>query len=126
MKELRAESEKASFKEDAEKYIEELARSFNREVYENIERLCREILNKWKNKKNIYICGNGGSAANAVHIANDLSYGVGNYNKKEEHYAIKIEALTANTSIVTCLGNDTGYKNIFSHQIKTKGEEDDR
>ena len=38
---------------------------------------------------------------------------------------MKVEALPANASVVTCLGNDMGYENIFAQQIETKGEKGD-
>ena len=66
------------------------------------------------NKKNIFICGNGGSAANAMHIANDFIYGAG----KNLWKRFKIEALSSNSSVITCLANDIGYENIYSEQIK--------
>jgi D-sedoheptulose 7-phosphate isomerase len=68
----------------------------------------------------LYICGNGGSAANAIHLANDFTFGIhpgGN--------ALKVEALAANSSILTCLGNDIGYENIFSHQLTVKAQPQD-
>ena len=74
--------------------------------------------------KSIYICGNGGSAANALHIANDLIYGVRN-NNKDLYKTAKIEALPANSSVVTCLANDIGYERIYSYQLECKGVKDD-
>ncbi|CCQ09746.1 putative phosphoheptose isomerase [Pseudoalteromonas luteoviolacea B = ATCC 29581] len=73
-----------------------------------------------QNRNRIYICGNGGSAGNALHIANDFSFGI-NPNGP----TMDIEALPANTSVVTCLANDIGYENIFSYQIKNKGKPGD-
>ena len=81
--------------------------------YQKIENLALDIVNVWKNGFTIYICGNGGSATNANHIANDLIYGVNKTGR-----GIKIHSLCANDSILTCLANDTGYENIFSKQLK--------
>jgi len=69
----------------------------------------------------LYICGNGGSAGNAQHLANDFLYGI-SPNKAN---AIRVEALSANSAVLTCLGNDIGYKNIFSHQLKVKAKSGD-
>lgn len=63
----------------------------------------------------IYLCANGGSAANAMHIVNDFVYGY-----MDETRRFDIEALTANTAILTCLGNDIGFEKIFSHQLENK------
>jgi D-sedoheptulose 7-phosphate isomerase len=86
-----------------------------------ILKLVNEIEIVWKNSSNIFICGNGGSAGNANHIANDFLYGVG----KTNGIGVKIESLSANPAVITCLANDTGYENIFSEQIKVKGKEGD-
>ena len=88
---------------------------------EEIKNLVHCLEDCWKNEKNIFICGNGGSAGNANHIANDLLYGAGKLNGK----GLKIESLCANPSVITCLANDTGYENIFSEQLKVKGKEGD-
>ena len=68
-------------------------------------------------KKKIFICGNGGSAANANHIEIDLLN-----NKK---LPINISSLNSNSSVITCLANDYGYENIFSKQIENKGKKGD-
>ena len=81
-------------------------------IDQDIDGLYKELLISWKNKKNIFLCGNGGSAGNANHIANDLIYGAGISNKS----GLKVESLSANPSVITCLANDTGYENIYSEQ----------
>lgn len=86
-----------------------------------VHKLAKDIRLAWKEGKHVFLCGNGGSAANAIHIANDLLYLMAKNKKK----GIKVTALTANQSILTCLGNDIGYENIFSFQLETLGEEGD-
>ncbi|MDB9983851.1 SIS domain-containing protein [Candidatus Pelagibacter sp.] len=86
-----------------------------------IEKLADDLYKSWKLRKNIYICGNGGSAANAIHIANDFIYGAG----KSLGKGFKVEALSSNSSVITCLANDIGYENIYSEQIRVKGEKGD-
>lgn len=73
------------------------------------------------NGKNIFLCGNGGSAGNAIHLANDFLYGVGKKNGR----GLKVEALSANPAVITCLANDVGYDFIYSEQLKVKGSPDD-
>ena len=85
-----------------------------------VSTICQWLTVLKQQKKTLYICGNGGSAANAIHIANDLTFGI-----SPEGDAIKVEALSANSSILTCLGNDIGYEKIFSHQLKVKGTKGD-
>jgi len=75
----------------------------------------------WDNKRNIFLCGNGGSAANAIHLANDFIYGAG----VKKGGGLKVEALSSNPAVLTCLANDIGYENIFSEQLNVKGSEGD-
>ena len=67
----------------------------------------------WKNRHNVYFCGNGGSAGNAVHLANDFVYGIA----KKTGGGIKASALSANQSVITCFANDVGYDSIYSEQL---------
>lgn len=90
-----------------------------------VECLAKDLQKSWQEKRSVYICGNGGSAGNAIHLANDLIYGIGQTKTSGLRCGLKIEALPANASVVTCLGNDIGYENIFAQQIATKGEKGD-
>lgn len=75
----------------------------------------------WKNGRAIYLCGNGGSAGNAMHLANDLIYGVGVNNGG----GLRVEALSSNTAVLTCLANDIGYDQIYAEQLRVKALPDD-
>jgi len=79
------------------------------------------IKQAWQSGNKIYLCGNGGSAGNAIHIANDFIYGAGKSSGK----GISVEALSANPAVLTCLANDIGFDDIYSEQIKVKGNADD-
>jgi D-sedoheptulose 7-phosphate isomerase len=70
----------------------------------------------------LYICGNGGSAGNAIHLANDFNYGI---DKDNGGVGLRVEALPANSSIITCIANDEGYEHIFSQQLKVKANPGD-
>ena len=90
----------------------------------NLEKLCLLSDCLWdilQSQKQVFLCGNGGSAANAIHIANDFIYGIG----KGSYPGMKVHALTANQSILTCLANDVSYSEIFSYQLKALGQKDD-
>ena len=86
-----------------------------------INRLKEALKDAWLTKKKVFICGNGGSAGNAVHLANDFNYGI----DKKGGIGLRVEALPANTSVITCLGNDEGYDSIFSQQLKVKADAGD-
>jgi D-sedoheptulose 7-phosphate isomerase len=76
--------------------------------------LARAMQDCWREDRSLYLCGNGGSAGNAVHLANDFVYGIA----KGKGPGMRAHALPANTSILTCLANDVDYSEIFSAQLK--------
>ena len=92
----------------------------NEQILENIEKIAKCIVEAYKLDKKVYICGNGGSAADAQHFAAEL---VGRYliNRK----ALPAVAFTTDTSILTAIGNDFGYDEIFKRQVEGFVEEGD-
>jgi len=68
----------------------------------------------------VYICGNGGSAADAQHIAAEL---IGRFER--ERRPLPVVALTANTSVITSIANDYGYKDVFVKQVEALAGEGD-
>lgn len=68
----------------------------------------------------VLVFGNGGSAADAQHFAAEL---VGRY--EGDRRALAAVALTADTSVVTAVGNDYGYAHVFARQIEALGREGD-
>ena len=114
-----------TFKKSAFNYLERLQECFNTTNLEAVEKLANELYQAWVDGRNVYICGNGGSAANAIHIANDLIYGIGACGGGNKLPGLRIEALSANSGVITCLANDTGYENIYSHQIEVKSKKND-
>ena len=73
-----------------------------------------ELISARKRKAAVFVAGNGGSAANANHLAADLIYGANSSGKG----SFRVHALSANSSVLTCLGNDTGYENVFAKQLE--------
>ena len=61
----------------ANDYLGRLNNAFDDQIFLQIEKLSNDLKNIWIKKKNLFICGNGGSAANAIHMANDFHYGIG-------------------------------------------------
>ena len=86
-----------------------------------IEKFAHSLLKTWQEGRQLFICGNGGSAGNAIHIANDFIYGI----SKKYGSALKVHALTANSSVMTCLANDEGYDKIFSYPLAVQANEGD-
>lgn len=80
---------------------------------EKIAAAAEMITKALKNGGTVYICGNGGSAADAQHIAGEL---VGRFTR--ERKAIAAVALSADTSILTSVANDYGYEKVFARQVE--------
>ena len=115
-----------NFSQRAQEYLETLNGCFTAEHFAAIEHLASDLLEAWKKNRQVFICGNGGSAANALHISNDFHYGIGAAHHKEENYpGLRVEALTSNVAVISCLANDTGYENIYSNQLKVKANSSD-
>jgi len=86
-------------------------------LVEKAGEICIEAL---KNGGKIILCGNGGSAADAQHIAAELS---GRF--KKERKALAGIAITTDTSALTAIGNDYGYEFVFSRQLEAIGQKRD-
>ena len=87
---------------------------------ENIVKIARLITTALKNGGRVFFCGNGGSAADAQHIAAELS---GRYLMNRP--ALDAEALHCNTSALTAIANDFGYEDIFARQVQAFGRAGD-
>lgn len=86
----------------------------------DIKKACETAVATLKAGGKILLCGNGGSAADAQHIAAELT---GRY--KTERGALAGIALTTDTSALTAIGNDYGYELVFSRQLEALGREGD-
>lgn len=83
--------------------------------------LADDMLTCWKDGRRVFLCGNGGSAGNAIHLANDFLYGIA----KKTGGGLKVMALSANAAVLTCLANDVGYEHIFSEQLAVHAQKGD-
>ncbi|HJD96933.1 D-sedoheptulose 7-phosphate isomerase [Mailhella massiliensis] len=86
----------------------------------DVEKIVRTCTTALKNGNKILFCGNGGSAAQAQHLAAEL---VGRY--KKERRAMAALSLTVDTSNITAIGNDYGYDDIFRRQLEGLGQKGD-
>ena len=82
--------------------------------------LAEKIANAFTNDRKLMLCGNGGSAADSQHIAAEF---VNRFML--ERPPLPALALTTDTSIITCIGNDYSFDEIFSKQVKALGMEGD-
>jgi D-sedoheptulose 7-phosphate isomerase len=98
-----------------EKSLEETIRTLEalNEIRPAINEASKLILGTLKNGGKLLVAGNGGSAAEAAHLATELT---GRYAKKRK--ALPALALSSDGSLLTCIGNDYGFDQVFSRQIE--------
>lgn len=92
----------------------------NEELLNNIENVAKLCVKIYKNNKKTILAGNGGSAADAQHIAAEM---VGRYGF--DRPSLPSLALTTDTSALTAIGNDYGYDKVFSRQLEGMGQDGD-
>ena len=80
---------------------------------EQVEAIASAVVAALRARKKVLWCGNGGSAAEAQHMAAELS---GRFLR--ERPGLHSEALSVNSSTLTCIGNDYGYERVFSRQVE--------
>lgn len=90
------------------------------ELLKTIEMVVVEITLAFKAGNRVYFCGNGGSAADAQHLAAEFS---GRFYK--DRTALPAEALHCNTSYLTAVANDYGYEHVYSRIIEGIGQPGD-
>jgi D-sedoheptulose 7-phosphate isomerase len=84
-------------------------------------KVVKAVLNARDQKREIFLVGNGGSAANANHLATDLIYAANAKGKG----TFRVHSLASNPSVLSCLANDTGYENIFATQLNALAQAGD-
>jgi len=102
-------------------YMDRLNAIMRTANWDDLGKLTEALRTCWKSGHRLFLCGNGGSAGNAVHIANDLAYGIA----KGKGLGMRVQALPANVSLLTCLANDEGYDHVFSRQLAVEGQAGD-
>lgn len=83
-----------------------------------MEQAIRSIVAALSQGRPFLVCGNGGSASDAMHIAGEL---VGRFHKNRK--AFKVISLSSDPAILTCLANDFGYDTVFERQVEAYGQE---
>ncbi len=99
---------------------EAIDKSFTSSQLEVLERIAEAMAEALRSGHKILLCGNGGSAADSQHIAAEF---VGRF--KRERRSLPALALTTDTSILTAVGNDYTYEQVFSRQVEGLGEPGD-
>ena len=100
----------------AKSYFFRLSEIFSKLNFKKFENLEKILMKARKAKSNIFIFGNGGSAATASTMANDLGFDI--IKKTKTKTPFKFFALTDNSPVITAISNDVGYENVLINQLK--------
>lgn len=92
----------------------------DQEITNTIMAVGEKIIDIFRYNGGIYLCGNGGSAADAQHIATEF---ISRFYK--ERSGLNAEALSVNTSTLTAIGNDYSFERVFARQLEAKAHEGD-
>ncbi|HEY3886615.1 MAG TPA: SIS domain-containing protein [Vicinamibacterales bacterium] len=97
----------------ASAYLEHVQRTLRRIDADAVGRFLQALLDARERGATVYFIGNGGSAATASHFANDLAIGVDDYEKP-----IRAISLADNLALISAVGNDLGFEEIFVRQLR--------
>lgn len=103
--------EESTIRETIETH-KQMVRQFEQAGVETVLRIVETIVQALQAGGTLYLCGNGGSAADAQHIAGEF---VGRF--RIDRKALPAVALSTDTSVLTCIGNDYDYQQIFARQV---------
>ena len=95
-------------------YISILSDTLHKIDFNSLSKIVSLIEKKVKNKKTLYVCGNGGSAAISNHFVCDYL----KYMKTDNNLLPKIFSLSSSNELITAISNDISYDKIFSYQLK--------
>ncbi len=107
---------------DAKAYLDKVAELLQ-ELPGQSEDFVEELWKAYEDGRTVFLCGNGGSAANASHFGQDLAKGTLASMTQEKRF--KVVPLTDNIGFITALANDEGYDAIFEQQLKNLGQSGD-
>lgn len=100
--------------------LKELINNFSEDQFNTIIEIALLVVETINSGGCIFWCGNGGSASDSQHLSAEL---MGRFKKNRKPF--KSIALTADSSLITCISNDYGYENLFSRQIDALANEGD-
>ena len=102
---------------DFSQYLEYFNSTLSSLDAKQVEEMVDLVVDAYDNDRTVFIIGNGGSASNASHLANDLVKGT--LKSMDQTKRLKALALTDNLALMTAYANDEGYQTIFEQQLRT-------
>jgi D-sedoheptulose 7-phosphate isomerase len=107
-------SQSKDFKTFAKGYGRYIARLLEELDVDSLERIVQGLGAARQNGNNVFVIGNGGSAATASHIANDFSFG----SRVKNNRSFRVISLTDNSSVLTATANDLGFEQVYLRQLE--------
>jgi D-sedoheptulose 7-phosphate isomerase len=111
--------------EFAKEYINGLKNVLDRLPWEAVDQILKVVEEVHQRRGQIFVIGNGGSAATASHMMNDLNKGTLGHKGDASWPRFRVIALTDNVSLMTAWANDTDYNHGFSEPLKNLAQRDD-
>lgn len=108
---------------DFSQYLEYFNNTLSSLDTKQIEEMVELVVDAYDNDRTVFVIGNGGSASNASHLANDLVKGT--LKSMDQTKRLKALALTDNLALMTAFANDEGYQTIFEQQLRTFAKPND-
>lgn len=102
----------------AEEYLNQLKKILESLNLEDLNNIIDSLLKAYRENKQVFVMGNGGSAVLASHFACDLSKGTLNDVYDDEEKRFRVISLTDNIALMTAYSNDLDYEHVFSQQLK--------
>lgn len=116
--------EAGNLQQFARGYFKYLYNLLNQVDAKTIEAFVDELEDARINQNTVFIAGNGGSAATASHMANDI--GIDVLKKGSSEKPFRILSLTDNVSVMSAIANDDGYENVFLNQLRIHHRDGDK
>ena len=113
-----------SFSDFAIRYFNYLTNIQKKLDQDELNKFANEFMSAREKGNTIFVAGNGGSAATATTMANDIGFDI--IKKTGTDMPFKVFALTDNSSVITAIANDVGYENIFINQLKIHYKKGDK
>lgn len=108
---------------DFSQYLEYFNNTLSSLDTKQVEEMVDLVVDAYDNDRTVFVIGNGGSASNASHLANDLVKGT--LKTMDQTKRLKALALTDNLALMTAFANDEGYQTIFEQQLRTFAKTND-
>ena len=121
---LKKEKNFQNIKEFSDRYFSKISKIFKSIDLNQIKKFEDQLLDLKKKNSTLFVFGNGGGAATAMTMANDLGFDI--LKKTKIKKTFKIISLNDNTSVITAIANDVGYENIFLNQLKIHFKKNDK